>query len=209
MQLSGAARHWVLASAPLEDWSGVGRGWCAWADAPESQRRCRDEWAALTPGPARWTLQLYDAQGGLLHEQPMALEGGHGQRLPGAGRPAMFPQFDLSASPDNHLSWANVLAWGHDGSALGLWLPWHPGAGTRMRQVELEWHRAPFPDAALSPVEVVRLRQPLHDGDAVRPLVLTLPARQGWRSTWLVARLYASDVLGHHYVHFVAPSNPQ
>lgn len=201
--------HWALAQpsdtdTASEDWHGVPDGWCAGREASS----CATDWARVGLG-STYRVELFDAQDQSLGQAQAALP----MRPAPAGSAvsASDPRFGrwqmtgTNASPLtlNWLLGPSVAS----GDALFMHAPWSPPAapGARPVRMDLAWHRAGFPPTFGE--EVHREVVPI-EGVTSAPWDINVPARSGWRSTWLVLRLTSTDRHGNRYIHVISPSNP-
>lgn len=204
--------HWVWADEGGDLWHGVALGWCGNATDAAQASACTQGWASVQAGSV-YRFDLLDSQGRRLGSVESALTDSPlpAERLVAAA-PALFARFDLAGQPGLQPVLSRVLQPAPDpgapdpGQALSLQLPWRaPGdARQSMLDAQVDWWRAGLPPAEGS--ELVRSHHPAGVGGGV--IAVGSPARPGFHSRWLVARLTAQDAMGNHYVHFVAPNNP-
>lgn len=204
--------HWVWAApegTPEDDWHGVPAGWCggAW-----ELLACQASWSSVGQG-SRYTVHLYDAQDQSVGNVQAALP-----LPPAALQPAELTVPLLARFPRWHWpedgSGGLTLAWllgtsSPSGDLLRLQVPWQPpaAAGHRVLHADLAWHRAGFPPTFGQ--DVRRERLPLSGAEPAGVWDVTVPARAGFRSTWLVLRLTGTDDHGNRFIHALAPSNPR
>jgi hypothetical protein len=202
-------RHWVLASAPEEDWSAVGRGDCTHAADAAAREGCSLGWSELADG-SEYRFHVQGEGGTDLGTLATRVQG-----LPAATAEAFaaFARWSLADLPVAQPSLANLLRSPTMVDGLALAWPWSapPGAFTSIA-VELEWHRATWPAGdATNRQRFLWTLAAAAPGGAVPPAGtahLAVASRPGWRTHWLVARLVATDPLGVQRVHWVSPANP-
>lgn len=201
--------HWALAQASdtdtaNEDWHGVPDGWCADREASA----CAADWALVGLGSS-YRVELFDAQDQSLGQAQATLP----MRPAPAGSSvsasdARFGRWQMNnanASPLT-LNWLLGPS-AASGDALFMRAPWSPPAapGVRPVRLDLAWHRAGFPPTFGE--EVHREVVPTSDATS-SPWDINVPARSGWRSSWLVLRLTSTDLHGNRYIHAISPGNP-
>lgn len=210
--------HWVWDDDTGDLWHGVALGWCGYATDAAQASACAQGWAGVQAGSV-YRFDLLDSQGRLLGSVETALADSPlaAERL-AATVPRFFARFDLGGQPGLQPLLSLVLQPGPDpgapdpGQALSLQLPWRaPGdARQRVLDAQVDWWRAGLPPAEGSELlrshAMVAAAATAGAGGGV--MAVSFPARPGFHSRWLVARLTAQDAMGNHYVHFVAPNNP-
>jgi hypothetical protein len=205
------AEHWTLDADSDDDWHAVPLGWCEAAADDAEASACASAWQTLGAG-SRFRFELFDAQGQSLAAQDTALaEDALPESTLLAEAAARFARFELVNVPTQQPQLATLWHNGNasDGDGLTLQLPWKAASSgaARPTRLQLDWWRAPWPDAASGD----RLRrqawvQPA-PGAAASWDINATPS-PGQRTRWLAMRVDTQDVLGNRYLHFVAPNNP-
>lgn len=201
--------HWALAQASdtdtaSEDWHGMPDGWCADREAPA----CAADWTSVGLG-STYRVELFDAQDQSLGQASAALP----MRPAPAGSSVSaadtrFGRWQMGSTNANPLTLNWLLGQSvATGDTLFMHAPWTPptAPGVRPLLLDLTWHRAGFPPTFGE--EVHREAVPTSDS-APTPWDINVPARSGWRSTWLVLRLTSTDRHGNRYIHAISPGNP-
>lgn len=201
--------HWALAQASdtdtaSEDWHGVPDGWCADREAST----CAADWARVGLGSS-YRVELFDAQDQSLGQAqaPLPMRPAAAGSSVSAADPR-FGRWQMGSANASSLTLNWLLGWSTvSGDALFMQAPWSlPAApGVRPLRLDLAWHRAGFPPTFGQ--EVHREVVPISDV-APTPWDINVPARSGWRSTWLVLRLTSTDRHGNRYIHAISPGNP-
>ena len=160
---------------------------------------------------SRYTVRLFDEQDLPVGQVSAALPAPAFVMRSQAAKPELMRHFALWRLPDGgHLTLAWLLGGASAaGDALQFDAPWLPPStpGHRAVSADLAWHRAGFPPSFGQ--EIHRERLLLSSGAGQGTWRVDVPARPGFRSTWLTLRLTSTDFHGNRFIHALAPSNPR